>query len=109
MPELYKYLAAFGLTEGALISGYQLHLIDPQETTIVRNRQYQYSATLDFYPTTAANQVQLFNHFTELINQHLTVYGTRYPYDCILGINSITVDPDTRMIRMTMVGHSQRV
>lgn len=109
MPELYKYLSAFGLVDQAIISGYQLHLNNPQEVTIARNHEYRYTGMLDFYPTASANQEQLFAHFTNLINQHLEVYGIRYPYDCTLNITSITIDPTSRIIRMVMEGHSQRV
>lgn len=109
MPELYKYLSAFGLVDQSIIAGYQLHLYNASEEPIVRYHSYKYRGTLDFQPTVNANRQQLFDHFTMLINKHLEVYGQRYPYDCTLTITSIIIDPHTGLVRMVMEGHSQRI
>ena len=106
MPELYKFLAAFGLVNQAIINGYQLHVYDEKEITVSRYHEYHYSATLDLQPTSTANQDQLFSHFTDLINKSLVVYGTRDPYDCTMSITSIVIDPRDGNIQMTMKGRS---
>ena len=108
MPELYHYLNAFGLTEGAMIGGYQLHLVDPRESTILRYKEYQYDGALDFTPMTGASEANLLSHFTSLINTTHSVRGTRDYYDCTFTVKSIIADPHSGVIRMTFHGHAEK-
>lgn len=109
MSKLYKFLSAFGLSEGATIAGYQLHMRDLDKEVITRNYQYLYTGLLYFIPNPNADQDQLLSHFTNLINMHITVYGKRFPYDCVISITSIIIDPNNKIVRMNMMGGSIRM
>jgi hypothetical protein len=106
MPELYDYLAAYGLAEGTIIAGYQLHLINPEEHTVRRWKEYSYSGELDFMPLANADRNALYAHMHMLTGQRKVVYGTRDPYDCTFGISNIYYDDSNGLVRMILDGHA---
>jgi hypothetical protein len=106
VPDISDYLAAFGLTSGTIITGYQLQVFNAIEHSIRRYKEYGYSGELEFRPLAGANFQKLHQHFTSLINQTKEIRGSWDLYTCTLAITDIKQGPSTGDVLMILNGHA---
>lgn len=114
MPGAERLIRAYGLNKFARSHGLTFSLIDMDETTVKKNREYNYKYTLQFTSTKPLTDIDTTN-FAYNLKHHLSgekivksAYGN--PYECHLYLDKdVTRSRDKKRLTFTVTGDSERI
>ena len=111
MPEPGKFLKAFGLIKGSIISNYRLDNVKATHEAVIRYKEYIYLITLEFTKLAGGNYEKFISKLNNLLKEEYIVYGIRNPYVCKIDFsyekNKIILDHYGN-VTIKLIGHANR-